>query len=79
MNRVVITGLGTISAAGNDLNSSWERVLSGSSAIGTITSFDASQLPVRIAGEIKNLDYSHILDPKSARRMSRFIILAVNF
>ena len=77
MNRVVVTGLGTISAAGNDVNSSWERVLSGTSGIDTISLFDASELPVQIAGQIKNFDPKTVMDTKSIRRSSRFIQIAL--
>jgi 3-oxoacyl-[acyl-carrier-protein] synthase II len=52
--RVVITGVGLITAVGNDLTSNWQALLDGVSGGGTITAFDPSKLSVRIAAEVKN-------------------------
>ena len=50
--RVVITGMGLVSAAGGSLESSWARLLAGQSAIAPIRRFEASRYPSRIAAEI---------------------------
>lgn len=71
--RVVITGLGQISPVGNDVESAWQNLLAGKSGIGTITRFDASELPCQIAGEVKDFDVSQYLPAKEARRMDTFI------
>ena len=71
--RVVVTGMGMVTALGNDVASSWAGLAAGRSGVTTITSFDPSRLTVRIAGEVKDLDASHILDRKEVRRTDRYI------
>ncbi|MFQ5400554.1 MAG: beta-ketoacyl-ACP synthase II [Anaerolineae bacterium] len=75
--RVVITGVGIISPLGHTAAESWESLLSGRSGIGPITRFDASGLPSRIAGEVKDFVPRKYIDFKEARRMSRASQLAV--
>ncbi len=70
-NRVVITGLGAITVLGPTIKMFWENLLSGKSGIQRITTFDASQLPCQIAGEIPEFDPSQYMDRKEARRISR--------
>lgn len=69
MRRVVITGMGTVNPLANDVKSTWSAVKKGKCGIGPITHFDASDLKVKLAGEVKNFDASEILGPKEARRM----------
>jgi beta-ketoacyl-acyl-carrier-protein synthase II len=69
--RVVITGIGAISPLGHTARESWQSLLDGRSGIGPITQFDASELPVRIAGEVKDFAPRDYMDFKEARRMSR--------
>lgn len=71
--RVVITGLGAVSPIGNTVDESWSNLIKGCSGIATVTRFDASALPARIAGEVKNLDVTEYLSAKEARRMDTFI------
>lgn len=52
--RVVITGLGFCTPVGQSVTEVWEHLLAGKSGVGPITLFDASTLPVRIGGEVKN-------------------------
>lgn len=75
--RVVITGMGAITPVGLSVAESWEGVLSGRSGIDTITRFDATGLPCRIAGEIKGFEPQKYIPLKEARRMSRASQLAV--
>jgi len=75
--RVVITGLGAITALGLDVPQLWEGLLAGRSGIGRITQFDASGLPCQIAGEIKGFDPSVYIEPKEVRRMARVSQIAV--
>ena len=75
--RVVITGMGVVSPIGNNVNDYWTNLTKGVNGIDNITLFDASDLEVKIAGEIKNLDFESYLDKKSLNRMDRFTILAM--
>ncbi len=71
--RVVVTGMGMVTALGNDVPSTWDGLVAGRSGVTAITSFDPSRLTVRIAGEVKDFDASHILDRKEVRRTDRYI------
>jgi len=75
--RVVVTGLGAISPIGNDRHSTWQAAREGRSGIDVIEGFDASPLPVRIAGEVKGFDAAEALGRKEARRSSRAIQYAL--
>jgi len=78
--RAVLTGLGVISAIGQDAASFWEALRSSRGGIRTISSFDASALPTRFAAEIPDFDAKSYLDKaarKSLRVMARTIQLAV--
>jgi beta-ketoacyl-acyl-carrier-protein synthase II len=77
MERVVITGIGTINPLGLDPESSWKNALSGVSSTHEIESFDASRLSVRIACEVKGFDPTKFMDGKDARRMDPFEQYAV--
>ena len=71
--RVVVTGLGTVSPLGNDLQSTWDGIVNGRSGIGPITHFDASAFTTRIAGEVKDFDPSRWIGPKDLKKMDPFI------
>jgi 3-oxoacyl-[acyl-carrier-protein] synthase II len=71
--RVVVTGMGVVTALGNDVASTWEGLVAGRSGVARITAFDPSRLTVQIAGEVKDFDASHILDRKEVRRTDRYI------
>jgi 3-oxoacyl-[acyl-carrier-protein] synthase II len=71
--RVVITGMGMLTALGNDVAATWRAMVAGQSGVTTIASFDPSRLDARIAGEVHDLDASHILDRKEVRRTDRYI------
>ncbi len=75
--RVVITGMGAITPLGHSVTESWEGAIAGRSGITNITQFDASELPCRIAGEIKDFDPGDYINFKEARRMSRASQLAI--
>lgn len=77
MRRVVITGMGMLSPVGNTVDESWNAAVEGKSGITKITLFDASSLGVQIAGEVKNFDPAQFMDPKDAKRTTRYIQLAV--
>jgi 3-oxoacyl-[acyl-carrier-protein] synthase II len=71
--RVVVTGMGLVTPLGNDLPTSWAGLVEGRSGITTIDAFDPSRLTVRIAGQVRDFDSSHVLDRKDQRRTDRYI------
>jgi len=73
--RVVITGMGIVSCAGNSVPAFWESLLAGRSGIGPITLFDPAGLP-SAAGEVRGFDLPE-LSPKEKRRMARCTRFAV--
>jgi 3-oxoacyl-[acyl-carrier-protein] synthase II len=75
--RVVITGAGAVTPVGNTAEEFWTSLLAGRSGIGPITRFDASQMPTRIAGEIKGFDPLKYIDKKDDRKFDRFLKYAV--
>lgn len=75
-NRVVVTGIGTISPLGLDVPSTWEGLISGRSGVDYITQFDAESFDTKFAAEVKNFDPSQYLDRKEVRRMERFVQFA---
>ncbi|MFO7595021.1 MAG: beta-ketoacyl-ACP synthase II [Desulfocurvibacter africanus] len=76
-NRVVVTGLSTITPLGNDLETTWRNMLAGKSGVGPITQFDTTKFATKIAGSVKGFDPEQYMDVKQARRMDTFIQYAV--
>ncbi len=77
MKRVVITGMGMITALGNTTEETWQGLLQGQSGIEPIKNFDARQYSVRFAGDVKNFDPTPYMDRKEIRRNDPFTHLAV--
>jgi 3-oxoacyl-[acyl-carrier-protein] synthase II len=75
--RVVVTGLGMVTPLGNDVETTWQRLLAGESGAGPITQFDPSDYFVRFACEVKDFDPTQYIDRKQARRMDRFTHLVL--
>ena len=75
--RVVITGMGMVSPLGNDVETTWENLLSGRSGAAPIQQFDASEYPVHFACELKDFDPANWIEKKQARRMDRFAQMIV--
>ena len=73
----VITGIGALTPLGLNTAATWQAMLDGRSGVRAIESFDASGLPVRIAGEVQGFDAEALLGPKRARRSARFSQLAI--
>lgn len=71
--RVVITGLGVLSAVGNTVEENWKNILAGKSGIDFITKFDTEPYAVKFAGELKDFDVSEYITPKEAKKMDPFI------
>lgn len=76
-NRVVVTGLGLVTPLGIGVDPSWEALLAGRSGIGIITTFDSTDLPVHIAGEVKGFDPLLYIEPKEVKKMDKFIHFAI--
>jgi 3-oxoacyl-[acyl-carrier-protein] synthase II len=73
----VITGIGALTPLGNSAAETWDGLVAGRSGVGPITRFDAAELPVRIAAEVRGFDPVTELGPKRARRTARFAQLAI--
>ena len=71
--RVVVTGMGMLTALGNDVPSTWAAMVAGRSGIARVASFDPSRLKAQVAGEVKDFDASGVLDKKDIRRTDRYI------
>jgi 3-oxoacyl-[acyl-carrier-protein] synthase II len=75
--RVVVTGMGMVTALGQGVEPTWEGVVAGRSGIRTITAFDPSRLTSQMAGEVVDFDPSAVVDRKDQRRMDRYIQLGL--
>lgn len=74
--RIVITGMGAVSPLGLSASESWKNAVEGVSGVGPITLFDASDLQVQIACEVKGFEPENYLPAKEARRRDRYQLLA---
>jgi beta-ketoacyl-acyl-carrier-protein synthase II len=72
MEKIVITGMGTVNPIGLSVAESWQNVVNGVSGVGPITHFDTSNWNVKIACELKGFDPANYMDAKEARRRDRF-------
>ena len=70
--RVVVTGVGLVTACGNDVPTTWSALQSGANGADYIKRFDAEKFPVKFACEVKDFDPLTFLDKKEARRMGSF-------
>ncbi|MGC8883452.1 MAG: beta-ketoacyl-ACP synthase II [Bryobacteraceae bacterium] len=75
--RVVVTGVGIVSALGNSAEETWQAVLASKCGIGPITQFDCSQFSARIAAEVKHFDPLQYFEKKELKKVGRFIQFAV--
>ncbi|HEX7733981.1 MAG TPA: beta-ketoacyl-ACP synthase II [Ktedonobacteraceae bacterium] len=75
--RVVITGMGMVTSLGHSVEETWQALCEGRSGIGPITNFDASEYPVKFAGEVRDFDPALYLERKEVRRNDPFTHLAV--
>src|SRR5512134_3009802 len=72
MERVVITGMGTVNPLGLTVEESWKNAIEGVSGVGPITLFDSTPLNVHFAVEVKGFNPDNYMDAKEARRRDRF-------
>jgi 3-oxoacyl-[acyl-carrier-protein] synthase II len=77
MRRVVITGIGAVTPIGNDAKATWEAALAGRSGVDEIRSFDASEYPVSIAGEVKDFDAQGLASAKDMKRLDPNVLFAL--
>ena len=77
MKRVVITGLGCISPVGNNVDTMWENLIAGKHGFAEITKFDASDLKVRIAGEVKDFNPEEYIEKSEIRKTDIYAQYAI--
>ncbi len=70
--RVVVTGIGAVSPLGNDAKTTWAAMRAGKNGIDFITQLDTSDMPVKVAGEVKGFDPAEYMEAKLARRMDKY-------
>jgi len=75
--RVVVTGIGLVSPLGLGREANESALFEGKSGIGPITHFDASDFPVKFAGEVRDFDAERYIDHKEVKKMDRFIHFAL--
>ncbi len=71
--RVVVTGMGCVSALGGDVASTWSGLVAGTSGIRRIAAWDPSRLDSQMSGEVRDFDAAAVLDRKQIRRTDRYI------
>ena len=75
--RVVITGMGSLSSLGSSSSELWEALMAGRSGIGKISLFDTTDYPVTIAGEVQNFEPARWIQPKEVKKLDRFLQLSI--
>jgi 3-oxoacyl-[acyl-carrier-protein] synthase II len=75
--RVVVTGVGMVSALGIGTEENWQAIKAGRNGISLIEQFDATAFNSRIAGEVKNYDPLRFIERKEIKKMARFIQFAI--
>ena len=76
MRKIVVTGVGAVTPLGQTMVETWHGLLEGRSGVDFIKTFDASDYPVSIAGEVHDFDLGDLIPPKEAKRFDRFILFA---
>ena len=76
-NRVVVTGIGTVTPLGNNLKDTWDAALQGKSGIARITKFDTTGYDVTFAGEVKGFNVDAFVEKKEQKKMDTFIHYAL--
>jgi len=75
--RVVVTGIGAVTPLATGIEPTWQKMLKGESGVARITHIDPSDYTTQIAAEVKDFNPEDFLDKKEARRVDRFIAMAV--
>ncbi|MCK8487611.1 beta-ketoacyl-ACP synthase II [Paenibacillus sp. MBLB2552] len=74
--RVVVTGMGLVTALGHDLDTLWNNLIQGKSGVSRVEAFDVSEYPTQIAASVKDFNPEDYVDRKEARKMDRFVQFA---
>lgn len=77
MRRVVVTGVGVICPLGLSVPEFWENLAAGRSGVSRISRFDATNYPVKVAGEVRGFDPTSYLEPKAVQRNPRAVHFAI--
>ena len=77
MQRVVVTGMGTVCPLGLNIEEFWTNLVAGKSGVGLISRFDATNYPVKVAAEVRNFDPTKHMDLKIAERTQRDVHFAI--
>ncbi len=72
--RVVITGLGIVSPVGSTIDKAWSNIKAGKSGISPIDVFDASEMPVKISGAVRDFEANEYVPPKDQKKMDTFVL-----
>jgi 3-oxoacyl-[acyl-carrier-protein] synthase II len=75
--RVVVTGIGLVSPLGTGNKANWDALVAGRSGIGPITHFDATDFPVRFAGEVRDFDPAAYIEKKEIKKVDLFAQFAI--
>lgn len=77
MRRVVVTGMGSITPVGNDIDTMWANMLAGVNGVEKITSFDTSDLKVHLAGTVKNFEPEKYIEKRELRKLDIYCQYAI--
>ena len=77
MKRVVITGLGAVTAVGNNVETTWDNAKKGICGIEEITAFDTTDFKVKLAAQVKDFDALTVLTKQEIRKLDRFVQFAI--
>ncbi|NLK63259.1 MAG: beta-ketoacyl-ACP synthase II [Fusobacteria bacterium] len=77
MRRVVVTGVGMLTALGTNAKDSWEAILDGKSGVTNISTFDTTEFPSKIAGEIKDFNTDEYFEKKEIKKLARYSQFAI--
>ena len=75
--RVVVTGLGSITPIGNNLQDYWQGLMAGRNGVGNVTLFDTSNYACQIGAEVKGFDPCEYMEKKEAKKIDRFSQFAI--
>lgn len=81
--RVVVTGIGAVTPLATGAQNTWKKLIAGESGLGLIDLFDTTNVPAKVAGQVKYGDGEglfnpdHYIDPKEQKKMDRFIHFAI--